>query len=877
MRQFFIWALTLASLLLAAPEAWTLDYYWGKHPDKERLVFEFNQKIPAAYTIKRTGPERLTLTLPAEVMQQIFEPAGIDTSYADILGPVSLQDNHIHVQTRTPSFGYIHFELQNQNKLVLDLFPDEFGELWPPPAKEQPPELVQSEDEPYKFREMKFTPLETQQETPDTAADQAPDQNHYYRSPVRLTGPEEPEEPDITDDPEEPDVTDDSDESQEPQTDSELEHTLPDMPFEPIPTEMSDEEYWENLLFQGRAALGNREHDRAREILNHLLDQDPDQEFQGQALYLLAENIFQEKREQKEEHFAQIHRAFRRVMSHDPYGQHAPDALLRLLILNLNAGNEPEAKAYFNLLQERFPEHENLPTAHIYLGNHYQDNERYEQAAAHYQTIVEDFPQSNEIRSAAMGLAQTLRALEFYEQALEMVNYLENRWPRLYLDNPEFLNQAGLIALENDQPQRAKDFFLHFYNLFPDTDMAHLVLARIGDSYLRLGQEQEAQQIYLKTIEDFPEQEGGLVAKMRLAEEGLIEDHSPGEIYNRILEEYPDNPLAPLAKHNLARWQLAEQRPQKALETVRDFEDRFPDSDLRPRSRALGRRALGKLLDLAAQNEFYERAVHLWEQHSFLFDQPADASPEIRLSAALSLWKTNAAQEALQLAEDMLYEEDLKAMNYRQGLELLLNIYLDNQNWTAILDLEEHARDRDLPSQLESRLKYAQALALENLDRQEQSLALWEDLAVDPELPNLQQGYAYYFLAQNELDQQNWENVYNYAQSALSTFLEQDPRVKERALDCLDMLIEITRRSGRIMEAIQWAQEYQNLIDSDSDKWPAIRYRLAELHEQAGNEERWRQTLIELQAEHGNTRYGRLAASDLDGQDLEQRARDLLQ
>jgi hypothetical protein len=229
------------------------------------------------------------------------------------------------------------------------------------------------------------------------------------------------------------------------------------------------------------------------------------------------------------------------------------------------------------------------------------------------------------------------------------------------------------------------------------------------------------------------------------------------------------------------------------------------------------------------------------------------------------------------VAGDLLEQEDILDKNYEQGLELVLNIYLQNQSWPEILDIYDQAQDKALPPKLDSKLNYARALALQNLDRTEESFPLWQDLAVDENLSDRQQGYAYYFLAQKELELQNWEEVYNYAQSALSSFMQNQSQEMERALDCLDMLIEITRRSGRDLEAIQWAQKYQELIDQDSERWAAHKYRLAELYQEAGDRQRWEKTLQELQKEQPNTRYGQLAASTLEEEDIEQRASQFLQ
>ncbi len=244
----------------------------------------------------------------------------------------------------------------------------------------------------------------------------------------------------------------------------------------------------------------------------------------------------------------------------------------------------------------------------------------------------------------------------------------------------------------------------------------------------------------------------------------------------------------------------------------------------------------------------------------------------LQARAALDNRNHDLARDILQ----QLLQQEMLKKNYNQILELVLNIYLQNQAWTEIQELASQAADKDLPAELNSRLQYARALAMENLQQQEKSFALWQKLTEEDNLTDLK-GYAYYFLTRNALEQEKWEKVQHYAHSALSAFLEQEPQETERALDCLDMLIESNRRSGRNLEALKWAWKYQELIDQDSKRWPAHKYRLAELYQQAGDQTGWQKTLQELQAEYADTRYGQLAALALAEQERGQIAWQLIQ
>jgi hypothetical protein len=404
-----------------------------------------------------------------------------------------------------------------------------------------------------------------------------------------------------------------------------------------------------------------------------------------------------------------------------------------------------------------------------------------------------------------------------------------------------------------------------------------------------MGEKEAAKKMYSKAANRYPDKEGGLIAKMRLAEEGIhdkpgIQDMysvfnqpytlKPRQVYQEILREHGDTRLAPLAQLKLAMWRLWKNQPVKALEDISGFHKRFSDTDLAPRAKEVGRKALEQALNQAVERGRYAQAVQLWREHGFLRRPQKELQAEPVLAAALSFWKTGEPERALQLAKPYLQAKSPGSTS-ENALKLMLNVYLSNQSWSDILKATEEVPYAELEGKLRDQVRYARALALEQKGQPAKSEPLWLDVADSEHLSREQEGHVFYFLGQHRMEDKNWEEVYTCAQEALSALMRTEDN-QEKVLDCLDMLVEITRRSGRTLEALEWARRYGDYISKDSEHWPAYRYKLAEVYKQAGYLNKWKNTLKGLRKNHPQSYFGQMASSDLEEHALNQQASNFL-
>ena len=1002
-RRLFYLILAIGIILwesLLPKQCVALIYYWGKHPQSERIVFKFERKIPE-FQLKRTAKKQITLFLPSDIWKKELKPTPVDLSFSRLVEKIVISRNGLEIKTKHNKFGFISARVSEEQKIVLDIFYDPLGAKWSPPQKttkkqtnltktkkaknfskkasslssqtprsapgsqrgnlsksspsnqassSSPSNLRQSkikqkirpgsapvkqhkhnasfshtpqptkkaESKPQDINATSVAPKQTKKEplyklkarikkvSPDKAqilrSNNSQDNNidSFEKEPAQENpNAEQNGRTAIEKQPESNTTPLSQDTNTISPTTNIKDQSLPESKnsataktpsTKDAAGQNSNQPNFQDILITVRAAIANGELDAALEALTPLV-KDPrlPDELKEEVLYTYADLLFQKNRNNLEENFSQVVNAFEQAINYDPKSPRLSSALLNLGYIHLQVGNIPEAKAYFNLLRKKFPYDPNIPLTYFYWAEYFYRKKDFQKAADAFQYIVQKYPENRIAKKAAVGLAKSLKELEFYKQAKEIIDYIEQRWPRYYIDDPDFLILSGYVAYKNKKYQQAKEKFWHYVNLRPQGDKADIALARIGDIYLLGGKKRAAKEVYQETVTRFADQEGGLIAAMRLAEEWIYDQPTinqmysvfnrpynlrPRKLYTMIIKKFPDSPLAPVAMLKLAIWQLWRNQYFDALQTINKFFRQYKNKkELKPRAEELVVQIFSAMTKHYAAEENYLPIIKTWKKYPFLHQYMKKFDPEIKLALAYGFAKTGEIDKALKLGGFVLNKKNVDQNNYA-ALGLMLNIYIGLKNWEKIIELGKKGLKWDLPpeqkKQLRSatalayrQLRYATALAYEKLGHPEKALPLWRKLAADIDLPKKQRSYALYFLAQDALVQGDLENVYVFAQEALSIFLETKEEV-EKIKSCLELLIQVTEKTGRKKEALGWALELGTYIKESDPDWPAFEYQLAKLYKINGDTATWKKILTELINKKPDSLFSKMAKSDLN-------------
>lgn len=659
---------------------------------------------------------------------------------------------------------------------------------------------------------------------------------------------------------------------------------MPEDPNAPLTLEQQ-EQLIRDKLYEAQSMMFNGALANALPIYEDILKQPnvPD-DVREETLYAVADIKKEMHGDELDEYFEEIAQAYIEAMNANLRSNRVPRALLALGLINLKVGNFPEAKAYFKILQEKYPDDDNIPSISYYWGEYYYRKGDFKKAADQFQYLIQTYPEHELVKQAAYYLADSLDRTGFIEQAFQIVDYIDKRWPDYYMENPQFLRLAGGVEMKLKKWPEAKNHYFTYYNLNPEAEGADVVLARLGDIYIRENRKDAGKVMYQKAVKDYPDREGGLVAKMRLAEEGIYDEprmsemasvfdrpynKRPEAIYKEIIENHPDSPLAPIAQLKLAMWYGFNEKYPEALTAAQDFIEKYPDSQFIDRARKLGDSVFALAVPQMVGEERYGRVVRYWETYDFIGTEDTKVDDRTRLNVATSYWKVGQPEKALAIIKPFLKKKQIPDIS-EEALGLAVNIYLDQLAWKEIADIVEMAKENwKLKESQLRQLDYARAMSLQNLGDSNKALAMWAELAKDVQVAPEFRAYAMYYMAKAAMERQDLRKVFVYAQEALTLLLQTkgDP---EKIKDAVLMSIYATERSGRYDEALKWAKQYDQYIDVDNPEWASTRFKLARIYRKAGAMEEWKQLLSDIIEKKPESLQAKLAKSALDTYELEQ-------
>ena len=647
-------------------------------------------------------------------------------------------------------------------------------------------------------------------------------------------------------------------------------------PIEPPPSP-------DELLRQAAMNINGEAWDDALKILAELkARKDLTQDQMEETLYYISDALFGKGSKDFAAYGDSILGASEEALNSNLKSERVPSMMLRLGYVNLKMDNVQEAEAYFNLLKRNYPNDENIPLTYYYWGDYFFEKERYQQAADQFQYIVQNYPDSSFVREASIGLARSLYNLGYYDQSFQIVDYIEKRWPRFYMEYPPILSMIGSAALNMGKKDEARERYWLYYNLLPSGPEAAATLVKIGDIYLSENKNEAAREVYQEAVRRFPNEDAGLVAMMRLAEGGANDTPSIGDMftvfdrpyneqplqtYNKIIKEHPNSELAPLAQLKLAMWYLWEKRYNDALREATNFAAKYPNHELLAKAKEVAMNAYNMLSADSVRDQEYDRILSTWDNFPIVREQAESLEGESRLALAFSEWKSNRSSNALETLAPFFYgDKDVK--NGEPALNLALTILVDTDQWEELGKLYNKVEMWELTPDTQRQLDYAMALASENMGKDDQAAALWESLRQRADLPPDQKSYMFYFLSRAAFRKKDMETAYYLGRDSLQGLLElaeNDPIKSDpiKVKDLLSMLISITEGAGRINEALDWQQQYSQYVKQDDPDYPAMRYRLAQLYRKSGDLSRWAVTMQELVDKDPNSLYGRMAASEL--------------
>ncbi len=612
-----------------------------------------------------------------------------------------------------------------------------------------------------------------------------------------------------------------------------------------------------------------------------------------EVLYLISETLVNMYDTDKLQGFEAISQATNEAMNFNLESPHVPEALYRLAMLNLDVGNQGDAIGYVRMLHTRYPRDPNVPLAMYQLGEDQLRRQQYAEAARTFQTVLDEYPEHRLAREVSRSLAEALYRQGHFERAQIMVDFIDRRWPRLYLDDPSYLLMVGEILTRMGRYDDALQNYWVYYNLLPDGEDSHRVLLQIGAIYIQAGRIDGAREVYEELLEKYPDSPSAPTAIMVLGEQGFTQPNppldellgmyarnsnaSPEAAYRQILQDYPDSPEAAKAAFREAVLDYANGATDEAMRKAKNFIEEHPVDLQTNRARDLILRGFDKELALAFDEDNTDRILTLWERYPEVQEAHTPLDDDLRVALARAHLNRGNEQTGMELLSFFLDQDQGEYSDY--AYKMFLSKYLTEGNWEGLLVLGDKVSDWVFSQEDRNQLDYARAISAENLGMTEAAMQLWKTLYALPDgaLPLYQKAYAAYFMARDAEQRRDLQETYDRNLETLELFRrlhQEDPeRIDtERERESMAGLMDVSEVAGRFAEALDWADQYESFVPEGSPDHAGLLFRQARLYRKMGDLARWRNRLETIVRTEPESVFGRMAASELRTQEV---ARDL--
>lgn len=561
-----------------------------------------------------------------------------------------------------------------------------------------------------------------------------------------------------------------------------------------------------------------------------------------------------------------------------------PDALLRLCQINLSVDNTLDAEGYISAILRRYPVYPGTPVGLTQLANAFLKKKKYAQAEKFYSLVLDKFPESSQLKDASVGLINVFYHEKKYDRARLILDFVNKRWPRHYLDNPAFLLLQASIEKEFKQTERQVATLWQLYNLQPSHEQTVPMFMEMADIYLKARNFATAEFLYQEILKRAPESSEGLTAALRLAEKGFYE--SPlnfetmfalfgrgskppfRELYQDLAARSRTNPDAILARLKLAMWLLWDKDYPQAMGKAADFIDEYPEHPDKPLAQEIIWKAFQQELALALSEQNYARILTLW--NGFPLVRARYGAPDSKLRFALAQGQRERGDEegALNLMRTFLKSPMDPDYGEIAFLEFF-NRYLSEGNWAAILDLGKTVQGWNLKPEVRQDLNYAMALSAQNLDLAGTALAIWRRIAQDPAAQTYQKAWAMVFIAQDAERRKDIREAYAANLKVVELFSQlaeerSDKADPERIKTAMLSLMDICEVANHIPEALQWVNRFRPYAPENSVDYPALRYRESRLYRKLGDTNRSQALLEEIIRHFPDSPYAQAARSELE-------------
>ena len=334
------------------------------------------------------------------------------------------------------------------------------------------------------------------------------------------------------------------------------------------------------MFEQAKAQFDSRRYQQALEQFTDYLQKFPKHRLAPEATFRLADAYFNLHERNFQAYYPEAMRNYQKGIDLYPESDQVPWALLMMGRAAMLGGEPFKAAGYFEVVIQDYPKSEYVPLALVQRAQAYMAEGKLNRALEEFRQVSERFPGSRYRKDADWGQAQALFNMSRYQRASLLLKDMDRRDPDLRIKEPELLYYIGEAEFQQKHYPEARSYFLWALNIMPNLPDKDIVLTRVGDTYKFENDHAAAKDIYRRVVNMFPDTDGALVSRIRLAESPARGEEHPWEIfkvqattdafktYREIATRYPDREVSELARLKLGVYHYKKKQYEEAMDSL---------------------------------------------------------------------------------------------------------------------------------------------------------------------------------------------------------------------------------------------------------------------------------------------------------------------
>ncbi|MFZ5587570.1 MAG: tetratricopeptide repeat protein [Thermodesulfobacteriota bacterium] len=612
-----------------------------------------------------------------------------------------------------------------------------------------------------------------------------------------------------------------------------------------------------NALFaRAKLDLDSRRYAEAVRGFERLLELYPDHRLAAEASFRRADAFFYQHERNLQPVFWDVMAYYQLALERFPDSDQAPWALLMMGKASNLFGEPYRAQGYFEWVIKDYPKSDYASLAMVQRGQAYLAQLDYNRALDEFRQVTERYPDHRYRKDAEWGLVQAYFGLAAWDRAAALLGEMLARQPRLYLEEPEVLYYLGEAQFQQRKYPEARAAFLWVLNIKPDIRDNDIILARVGDTYQYEGEHKTAQDVYKQVVNLYPNSDGALVARIRLAESPEKDAQHPWDIfqvkattdalktYQEIAEKHANRAVGQLAQLKLGVYYYKIKDYPQSLAALEKLLNDHPRSPFKPEADyTLNLAALGQLDNLRQANQPMEL------MNAYLRLRPYLLRPNGNDVLKLLAWSyertglnDRAARTYRVLVSRGLDEPDL-------ALALARNLMVEGDHEGVVKALgPAEMKALSGPSRRAAASLLGRALVQTGQNqRAEAVLAEFIGAAGDP--PATGEDYAAWGRALRRLGRLGQAvEAFDQAEKLLRQQMQEEPDRPELRQRCYLNCLEAggVAREGEMYEAAEGHLSVAQRLAQNEDQKAQAMYELAQTHIMAGKTQETADILAEL-------------------------------